>query len=66
MELTLETFLQLHEKLTKKLTACKDKANEAKTRAEVVEAVVELELVLHEAALEKENGELESRVDLVI
>ena len=55
---------QLHEKLTKKLTACKDKAEAAKTRAELVESIAELELVLHECALENKDCQGHMEVDL--
>ena len=46
------------------LAAEQDKADGATTRAELVESILELEQVLQEAVLEKQYGDLSSRVDL--
>ena len=55
---------QMHDKLAKKIASCKSKAESVHARSELIDCLIELEQVLHEAALEKESGDLEAHVDL--
>ena len=54
----------LHDKLSKKVGACKNKADEAETREQLIEFILELETVLHEAVIEKQEGDLCAHIDL--
>jgi hypothetical protein len=54
---------QLHEKLNKRLSVCKEKADAAKTRSELVDSIKQLEGVLHEIWLDKEQAH-QDHVDL--
>ena len=54
----------LHDKLSKKVGACKSKADEAETREQLMECILELESVLHDAVMEKEEGDMCSHIDL--